>query len=167
MKNVWIWVVVAVVVIGGGYWYWQSTQAPAALSDDGTPVAADVVDDSVGVASSTPVQPQGSSTSTPMTATVSYNGSSFSPSTVTIAEGGTVTFTSTAGNIWVASNPHPAHTGYDGSTLQQHCAPGYTGAAPFDQCSAGTSFTFTFNKTGTWGYHNHLNHGATGTVIVQ
>ncbi len=166
MKNVWIWAVVIVVVIGGGYWYWQGHQAPA-VSDDGTPAAVDVVDDSAKAASSTQTQAQGSSTSVSMTASVTYNGSSFSPSEVTIKKGGTVTFTSTAGNMWVASAPHPAHTGYDGTSRDQHCAAGYSGAAPFDQCASGTSFTFTFDKTGTWPYHNHLNSKSFGKVVVQ
>jgi hypothetical protein len=48
--------------------------------------------------------------------------------------------------------------------MSQHC-PDTTGTA-FDQCSAGTSYAFTFGKIGSWGYHNHLNHGATGTVVV-
>jgi plastocyanin len=160
MQNIWIWIVVAVVVIGGGFWWWQSTQMPAVdTSSSGT-----------SQGQGTPVQ-TGTSTSAgtgaPMSATVAYNGSSFSPSSVTIAQGGSVTFTSTGGGMWVASNPHPVHTGYDGTSMQQHCAAGYTGAAPFDQCSGGTSFTFTFTKTGSWGYHNHLDHSAGGTVVVQ
>ena len=105
-----------------------------------------------------------------MTAAVTYNGDNFSPSTVTIAEGGTVTFTDTDTGpnpqMWVASDPHPIHNGYDGTSLQQHCAPGYTGAAPFDECSSGTSFTFTFTKVGSWGYHDHLNESLGGTVVV-
>lgn len=102
-----------------------------------------------------------------MTATVTYDGSTFSPATVTIAKGSTITWTDTSGTMWVASNPHPIHSGYDGTTRDQHCAAGYSGSAPFDECSAGSTFSFTFNKTGSWGYHDHLNHGATGTIVVQ
>ncbi len=103
-----------------------------------------------------------------MTATVTYSGHGFSPSTVTIAKGGTVTFVNQSSNkMWVASDPHPTHQGYDGTTRSQHCAQGYTGAKPFDQCSTGNSFTFTFTKTGSWGYHNHDLHQDTGTVVVQ
>lgn len=175
MKNAWIWIVVAVIVLGGGIWYWQSTQT-GAVSDDGTPAAADVVDDSGTGATQTPGSGTtgtgvtvgatvGATTGAPMTATVTFNGDAFSPSTVTIAKGGTVTFTSTGGDMWVASNPHPAHSGYSGTTVQQHC-PDTTGTA-FDQCAPGTSYSMTFQKVGTWGYHDHLNHGLTGTVIVQ
>jgi plastocyanin len=68
--------------------------------------------------------------------------------------------------MWVASDPHPIHNGYDGTTVQQHCAAGYAGPAPFDECAAGTSFTFTFDKVGTWGYHDHLDHSVMGTITV-
>ena len=83
--------------------------------------------------------------------------------------GTTVTFTAAPGadELWVASNPHPTHEGYDGTTRDQHCAAGYAGPTPFDQCATGTTYTFTFNQIGTWGYHNHGNHSDTGTVIVQ
>ena len=107
-------------------------------------------------------------TAAPMMATVSYNGSAFSPDTVTIAKGGTVTFTDTAGaTMWVASGMHPAHSGYDSTTLSAHCAAGYAGAAPFDQCEAGASYSFTFDKVGSWGYHDHKNSSAFGKIIVQ
>jgi hypothetical protein len=68
--------------------------------------------------------------------------------------------------MWVASDPHPVHTGYDGTSRSQHCAAGYTGPAPFDECGAGTSYTFTFDKTGTWGYHDHISDESSGTVVV-
>ena len=155
MKNAWIWIVVAIVVIGGGYWWLQGLQAPA-VSDDGTPAAVDAAN----VAATVDVN------AAPMTATVTFDGTSYSPASVTIKQGGSVTFTSTAGNMWVASAPHPAHTGYDGTDRSTHCATGYTGAAPFDQCVAGTSYTFTFNKVGTWKYHNHSNSSAFGSVTV-
>ena len=148
-------VVVAVVVIAGAVWWLMSqpaaapqantnTQAPAAVADNTTPAA-------------------------PMSATVTYGANGFSPSTVTVAKGGTVTFVAAAGadEMWIASNPHPIHNAYDGTTLSQHCAQGYSGPAPFDQCAAGNSFSFTFDKVGSWPYHNHGNSSDFGTVIVQ
>lgn len=69
--------------------------------------------------------------------------------------------------MWVASAMHPAHTGYDDTSKDQHCADGYAGAAPFDQCGSGASYSFTFAKSGTWGYHDHRNASAHGTIIVQ
>lgn len=176
-----IWIVIAaIVVIGGAFLLFgrtgtgvptTATTANAPLSDDGTPAAVDAADDAGTASSSTPdsgtVSVNANATAHLTSVTVTYNGSSFSPSTVTIQKGGTVNFVSTAGAMWVASAPHPSHTGYDGTDRATHCAAGYTGAAPFDQCASGTSFSFTFNKTGSWQYHDHMNTGAHGTVIVQ
>lgn len=164
-QNGWIAVIVGVVIIGAGAW-WFTSRAPA-TSDDGTPVATDVVDDAN--TQPTPTAGSGTGATVPnaaMTASVSYNGSTFSPSTVTIARGGTVTFTSTGPSMWVASGPHPEHTGYDGTTRAAHCVPGFNGTTAFDQCSGGQSYSFTFSKTGTWTYHNHLNASAFGKVVV-
>ena len=169
MKNIWTWIVLAVIVIGG-IWWWQSTKSPA-MSDDGTPAAVDATDD----ANAQPAGSTGASVNAGVTAdvnaaqtsaTITYNGSSFSPASVTVKQGGSVTFTSATGNMWVASAPHPTHTGYDGTSRGEHCAAGYTGAAPFDQCKAGPSYTFTFNKVGTWLFHDHMNAGAHGSVTV-
>jgi plastocyanin len=91
----------------------------------------------------------------PKTVTVSLTNSGFSPASITINAGDTVKFVNnSAGRMWVASNPHPAHTDYPG----------------FDEKSAagnGESYNFTFDRAGTWGYHNHLNIAEKGTVVVN
>src|SRR3989338_98594 len=163
MQNRLLWIVVAVVVVGGGYWYWQSTQTQQ-LSDDNTSAAVE----DAGVVQ-VPMPVIGSTTpetvvSPATSASVSYDGKSFSPSEVTIKKGGTVTFTSTGSAMWIASGPHPQHTNYDGTSREAHCA---AGAVPsFDQCKSGNSYTFTFNKAGTWPYHNHVSGGMFGKVVV-
>lgn len=96
------------------------------------------------------------------THTVTYSSSGFSPSQVTIQRCDTVTWESQGADMWVASNQHPTHTLYDGTGLNQHC-PGNS----FDQCSTGSTYSFTFEKTGTWSYHNHVLAGHGGTVVVQ
>lgn len=168
MKNTWIWIVVVVIVAVGGFILFQNMQAPSVL--DQTPVAADTSSDTV-----TPVTKDTNASSTvastttlPMNATVAYSDTGFAPSTVTIAKGGTVTFTNTSNNkMNVASDPHPNHDGYDGTSRSTHCAPTFSGLAPFDQCKSGTTFTFTFTKSGSWGYHNHFNPNGGGTINVQ
>ncbi len=96
-------------------------------------------------------------TTTPSTATtsVSFSGGTFSPASVTVAVGGTVTFknddASTTFNL--ASDPHPTHTDY---------LPLNVGLL-----APGKSATVTFSKAGTFGYHNHLNSSETGTVVVK
>lgn len=99
-------------------------------------------------------------------ATVTYTAAGFSPQTATIRAGQSVTFTDQGGRgMWVASALHPTHAVYAGTTLAEHC-PDAAGTA-FDQCAAGETYTFTFEKAGTWRYHNHLNPGDTGTIVVQ
>lgn len=86
---------------------------------------------------------------------VTYDGSSFSPNSLTIKAGDTVTFrNNSSAPMWVASNPHPAHTDYSGFDAKRSFA-------------QGQDYTFTFTRTGTWGYHNHLSPDATGTIVVQ
>ena len=101
----------------------------------------------------------------PASASITYGSNGFSPSEVTIKKGGTVTWTnSTGGNMWVASAMHPAHTAYSGTTLAQHCDDATD--VSFDQCKNGNTYSFTFNKAGTWAYHNHSGASQFGKVIV-
>lgn len=107
--------------------------------------------------------------SVPKTVTVTYDGSSYSPSVVNIRTGDTVAFVDASANpMWVASGVHPTHTLYDGSDTSAHCAADYAGPAPFDECGASTAtYTFTFTEAGTHPYHNHVNAAATGKVVVE
>lgn len=85
---------------------------------------------------------------------VHYTNNGFSPTPVKIKLGDTVTFINESdGPMWVASNPHPTHTDY----------PSFDELTSVD---AGGVYKFTFDKIGTWGYHNHMNHTQTGTVTV-
>ncbi|MDO8517825.1 MAG: hypothetical protein Q7S26_00840 [bacterium] len=150
--------VVVVLVAGGAWWYFGNTYQTqlAAPADVNTTTQAPV---------DTPqTQPQ----EQPST-NVTYTDSGFSPSTVTIAQGGMVTFANqSGGQMWVASGLHPTHTGYSGTSRTQHCPD--TAETSFDQCTAvpaGQSYSFTFQKTGTWPYHNHFNSGDFGTIVVQ
>lgn len=65
-----------------------------------------------------------------------------------LPKSGTVTFTGS--NLWVASDPHPIHTDLPG----------------FDPRKVQESFSFTFDRVGEWGFHNHLRPSDTGTIIV-
>lgn len=157
-------VVVVVLIAGGAWWYvgqQPSSSVPAAV-DTATPVQTS--------ADTSQVQVQTSVNTTPAPVTlVVYGDEGFSPKTVTIPPGTRVEFVdrSVLKDMWVASAAHPTHQMYDGTTKVQHCVTGYTGAKPFDQCSIGTSFDYTFDKVGTWKYHNHVEAGDFGTVIVQ
>lgn len=86
---------------------------------------------------------------------VVYNSSGFAPKTITIKKGETVVFENKTGkSASVASDNHPDHLIYP----------------EFDQYKTDqrgkTEFRFTFDKVGTWKYHDHLNASMGGTVVV-
>ncbi|MFB6212253.1 MAG: cupredoxin domain-containing protein [Candidatus Magasanikbacteria bacterium] len=100
---------------------------------------------------------------------VTYTENGFSPSSLTIQQGETVTFRNeSSSGMWVASAVHPTHTRYDGTSLNEHCTEG--GSNSFDACKGitpGKSWSFTFDKAGEWNYHNHSNASHTGTIVVE
>ena len=101
--------------------------------------------------------------------TVTLTSTGFEPSTITIDQGETVKWVNEGSRpMWIGSDRHPTHTNYEGRTVSEHCENGEpVSSSVFDQCSRGESFSFTFEKTGEWGYHNHLASAQTGTVVVE
>ena len=86
---------------------------------------------------------------------VKYTDSGWEPSTLTIKSGDTVTFEKDSGDdVWPASNDHPTHLLYKGFDARK----------PLLQ---GDSYSFTFTKAGSWGYHNHLEPDVQGTIVVK
>ncbi len=101
------------------------------------------------------VQPSTGSMQNKNTTSVEYNGNGFNPKSITVKVGDTVTWTDKdTDQVWVASNPHPTHTDY----------PGFDALKGI---STGETYSFTFTKVGTWGYHNHLKPSEKGEVVVQ
>ena len=99
--------------------------------------------------------------------TIFLTGSGFNPSNLEVEQGETVTWIDRSSRtMWVASDRHPTHTRYSGSSTSEHCENGDSTGAVFDQCSTGEKFTFTFEKTGEWGYHNHQPYIEGGTITV-
>jgi plastocyanin len=151
-------VIVVLLIIGAGYYIFSRPNS----SGQGPMIPATTTSTSTSTTTTT--------TSNPQNHVVSYTNNGFVPQTLTIADGDSVTWVNNSTNeLWVASAPHPIHNGYDGTTLQQHCAPGYAGPTPFDECAAiaqGGSYTFTFYQVGSWGYHNHMVDSDQGTIIV-
>ncbi len=102
-------------------------------------------------------------------AVITYTDSGFSPNTLTVKAGTTATFKNQSSEpFWPASNVHPSHMAYDGTSMAEHCQNPTSNA--FDACvgvQPGASWTFTFNKIGTWSYHDHLNPGMRGSITVQ
>ncbi len=119
-----------------------------------------------------PVQEDATQTTSPSegTAIVTYTDGGYSPATLSIKVGDTVRFVNNAGSgMWTASDEHPTHTEFDGSSTREHCTDNSATGGAFDAChqvAPGDSYEFTFTKAGTFNYHNHAraNHGGSITV---
>lgn len=114
------------------------------------------------------------------TTTVAYTNKGFEPETATIPVGSTVVWTNQSEKqMWVASDPHPAHNtlpGFDqsspkgnednhdekGSSLLQK-----SGLVQTVYAHEGVTYKYTFTMTGTWAYHNHLSPNDRGKIIVN
>jgi len=105
----------------------------------------------------------------PASAEIAYTDAGFSPSSLTIKKGGTVRFVNGSSNpFWPASAVHPTHKIYPGSDIEK-CGTAEESKI-FDACrgiSPGGSWSYTFNETGSWNYHDHLNAKNFGKIIVQ
>ena len=161
----WVVGIVVVLVVLGGAWYFTSQPAPATEGPAATSTPTGGIDNATGSTDASTGVSVGGSVSVGTTHTVRLTSSGFSPSTVDIKKGDKVTWVNdTASSMWVASAQHPTHTAYAGTSLSEHCSGGMMTA--FDQCAAGSSYTFTFDKTGMWRYHNHSNSSQSGSVVV-
>ncbi len=86
---------------------------------------------------------------------VDFDGNKFTPASLNISVNDWVFFKNdSTEDMWVASNPHPAHTDYPGFDSKQNIAPG-------------KQYKFQFTKAGTWGYHDHLDPAIGGAIIVK
>jgi plastocyanin len=143
-KNLWTVIIVVIVLLAGG-WLFVSTrnQATAPM---------------VNVPSLSPAEsatPESTESATPAANMVTITSTSFSPATLTIKAGDSVTWTNSDTKLHaVNSDPHPAHTLYPDLN-------------DVSNISAGQSKSFTFTTAGTYKYHDHLNPTLTGTVIVE
>ena len=157
MKNATPWIVLAIVLVLAGLGYsWYQSSAPATPSDVQGAAAPGQNEEQFAQDPKDGVS----------IATVIYTDDGFVPSSVSVPVGGTVTFLdqSTAHEMWIGSDEHPTHTQYDGTNKDNHCP---NNGTAFDQCGAGATYSFTFTKAGTWGYHNHKEDDHRASVIVR
>ena len=90
--------------------------------------------------------------------TVEVTDSGFSPAAATVKSGGKITWTNSSKSaVVIASDPHPSHT----------ANPQLTGGGFTMEIAPGASSSVTVTKTGTWGFHNHLNPGVKGKIVVE
>ncbi|QQG39625.1 MAG: hypothetical protein HYS81_04605 [Candidatus Aenigmatarchaeota archaeon] len=100
--------------------------------------------------------------------TVAITEDGFSPDHVTVHVGDSVTWiTRGVAGHWPASDMHPTHTAYPGSSINKCITDEKKDI--LDSCvglKGGESYTFTFSQAGKWGLHDHLYPGNTMTVEV-
>jgi plastocyanin len=103
----------------------------------------------LGTAILIPISCGDNSTSNTEPNTVVMSGTSFSPSTLTVSKGTTVTFKNTDGT--------------------KHTATSDVGSWDIGDVVGGSSKTFVFATTGTFPYHciYHASMGMKGTIVVQ
>lgn len=86
--------------------------------------------------------------------TIEYSSDGFSPSSITVKAGNTITIkNSSARVLQFNSGPHPEHT--DNAELN------------VGTVSPGQSKQLTVTTKGTHSFHNHLDSAHTGTLIVE
>lgn len=161
-NKIFITVIVIAIIVLGGYILLRKPQSPAPSPDTQTGPSEETP----------PTQPattQEEEAPSMNENVVIYTDSGFSPSTIRVKIGATVTFKNESSKaMWPASAIHPSHKVYSGTSLQEHC-PDINRTA-FDACTGiqpGNSWSFTFQKKGNWKYHDHLNPGNTGTILVE
>lgn len=112
-----------------------------------------------GAATPTAPSPPAGGTPAPMSATITIGTGGVSPSAVTIARGGRVTFVNSDSRFHeIASDPHPNHTDCPPVNDLGTLAPG------------GTGMTGAFDTARRCGFHDHLNpDDATlrGSITIQ
>jgi len=135
-------VIITTIIVGvlilGGWWFLQSRST------------------NMGNTSETSDSQSGenASESQEVALTITYDGTSFTPATVTAKAGDTIQIKNDSSNtLYFASDEHPTHL--DNSELN------------VGDIQSGASATFTISEPGTWGYHDHYNASASGEIIIE
>lgn len=101
------------------------------------------------------VPPRNDAAVIPKEITVIYSDAGFNPNDIKINQGDTVVFQNTSSKaFWPAAGDHPEHLSYP----------------EFDSKKAvttGSSYSFTFDKAGTWTFHDHMKSSNGGTITVE
>ncbi len=143
--------VIVVLVLGAGVFALTKNKDKASDPGTGLTNAPQTVGDTAQAQSS---EQSATSTEASSADTITYSDSGFSPATLTVKSGTTVTIKNDSSRILeFESDPHPDHT--DEPELNAGTV------------SPGKSMTFTVTKTGSHGYHNHLNDDDKGKIVVQ
>lgn len=137
-KNVITFVVVTLLLVVGG---WLLTRPKQTMAPS-----------EVAQPTQTPASTQSAAPSASSLVTITASG--FSPKSITVKLGDTITWTnSDNASHTVNSDPHPTHTLYPFLNL--------------GQITSGKKKSVTISKIGTYTYHDHLNPSLTGAIAVE
>ena len=157
MNKIIIAIIIVIVVVLGGYFAFRSGYQPAGIVNQEATIEQSNQQPSIEQAPTTNEN------------IITYTDSGYSPKELTIKVGETVTWKNeSSGGMWTASAMHPAHIKYSNTSLDEHCPD--TANTSFDECKSaqpGESWSFKFDKTGSWGYHNHVKASDFGKIIVE
>lgn len=153
-------IVIAVLAVAGFFAFRPSSSnqalapTPGALQPTTQPSVSPLVgEEESGVLPETSASPSVSPL-TP-TAAIEITDTGFVPSTLIVKAGTAVRFVNNGQGLhWPASDPHPTHGGLPGFDAKQALA-------------TGESYSFTFTKVGTFGFHDHLHSNFKGSLTVQ
>ena len=85
---------------------------------------------------------------------IEYGDGSYVPAELTVERGQKVTFVNkSAVNMWPASDVHPVHFDYPEFDARREIGPGQ-------------SWSFVFDRIGSWQFHDHLRSEIKGEIVV-
>jgi len=148
-KGVIVGIIIAVLVVAGGAYALTKKDNKANPSTDTTAQT-----DSTATTNNQSSNTSQNSSEQNSSTTITYTNNGFSPATLTVKAGTTITIKNdSSSSLQFDSDPHPEHT--DDPELN------------VGVIAPGKSATMTVTTTGSHGYHNHLNPSDTGTIVVQ
>jgi len=100
---------------------------------------------------------------------IGYFDSGFEPSDITIDVGNKVVFRNNSSrSFWPATDLHPSHKVYPGSGIKK--CKDLNSEKIFDSCEpvvSGDSYSFVFDESGSWKFHDHMSSSLGGMVNVN
>lgn len=137
---------IILIIISAGYFIWKEKPNK---SDEVK------VESNANISGNVSVNPEDQSQIGQKENIVVYTDAGFSPNKFEIAVNSVVVFKNESSVLmWVASAPHPMHTNYSEFDAKK-------------EYEKGSSYSFTFDKTGEFKYHNHLNPSRFGAITVK
>ncbi len=161
MRSYLVLIIILAIAAVGGFAVYQKFGQPV-ITDQfvGTePVAPDGNLDKVPLVNGVPdyseVGPVADAVQRERPIIISYTDSGFSPNKIIVRPGAVISFLNQSSRpMWVASDLHPSHK----------LLPGFDQLKSIGQQG---SYNYTFIKSGSWGYHNHINPADGGVIGVK